>query len=669
MDGRLLRHNPGREVILLNDTKSECVLICLSASPSNESVINAGAAMARAFGTELKALYVETPSHDKMNEQDRVRLNSNRKLAEKMGARFSFSYGDDVALQIAEYARACGATKIVIGRHNSRKSGLLSQADIPQRLIQLAPQMEIYIIPQYAPPYSEKQKKATAFSWSSVSVTIGLLIAATLIGLLLDKAGFTEANIVTVYILSVLFISFLTEGNLFGIIASILSVLVFNFLFTEPRYTFRAYDAGYLITFFVMFTAAILTSYLTTKVKQESKSNSQKAYRTEVLLIASRNLQHAESETEILTETATQILKLLGRPVILYPISNGTLDRPLMMYPQGKDFREIGDSTCEPERRIAEWVYLNNEQAGATTKNNPEARFWYLAVRGDDNVHAVAGIAIERGERIGEFERDLLLALLAECGVAMEKQKLRENQTSLALEAQREKLRADLLRAISHDLRTPLTSISGNAQLLMNGSVPLDDAQKQKLYADIFEDSAWLISLVENLLSITRIDNKTLSLNLKPELISDLIDEAVAHSHHRAKHHHLHVLENDELLMVRADAPLIVQVLVNLIDNAVKYTPEGTDIVISASQRNAEVIVSVADDGPGIADDVKPKLFEMFFTAGSIRSDARRGLGLGLALCRAIVTAHGGDIWVADNDPHGTIFTFSLLKEEEIPYA
>ena len=653
----------------MTDTKSECILICLSASPSNESVINAGAAMARAFDAELKALYVETPSHDKMNEQDRIRLSSNRKLAEKMGARFSFSYGDDVALQIIEYAKACGATKIVTGRHNSRKSKLLSQADIPHRLMQLEHQLEIYIIPQNEPSFSEKRNNMAKFSWNSVLITIGLLAAATLIGQLLEKLGFTEANIITVYILSVLFVSFLTEGNLFGIIASILSVLVFNYLFTEPRYSLRANDAGYLITFFVMFTAAILTSYLTTRAKQESKSNSQKAYRTEVLLTASRNLQHAENENEILSETATQILKLLGRPVILYPINAEKLERPLMISPRGTGISSMEDSTYEQEKEIAEWVYQNNEQAGATTKNYADAKFWYLAVRGDDNVHAVAGIAIEHAERIGEYERNLLLALLAECGVAMEKQKLREKQTSLELETQREKLRADLLRAISHDLRTPLTSISGNAQLLMNSSVCLDNVQKQNLYNDIFEDSSWLISLVENLLSITRIDNKTLSLNLKPELISDLIDEAVAHSQHRAKRHHLCVKENSELIMVKADAPLIVQVVVNLLDNAVKYTPEGTDIVISAVRNNMEVIVSVADNGAGISDEAKPKLFEMFFTAGSIRSDARRGLGLGLALCRAIVTAHGGSIWVSDNTPHGSVFHFSLSIEEEIPYA
>jgi two-component system sensor histidine kinase KdpD len=243
----------------------------------------------------------------------------------------------------------------------------------------------------------------------------------------------------------------------------------------------------------------------------------------------------------------------------------------------------------------------------------------------------------------------------------MEKYLLRESRTAFELEAQREKTRSNLLRAISHDLRTPLTSISGSAELLLGGL--LDDDQKQRLYADIYEDSMWLVNLVENLLSITRMDNRTLELNLKPELISDLIDEAVAHSARRAGKHHLTVSLPDDLLMVKADAPLIVQVLVNLVDNAVKYTPDGSDIVISAEDDADRVYISVADNGPGITDEDKPRLFDMFFTASSVRSDARRGLGLGLALCRAIISAHGGDIRVIDNHPHGSIFTFTLIKE------
>lgn len=650
----------------MNKAKTECILICLSPSPANSSVINAAAKMAGAFNAELKAFFVETPAYDKMSVQDRIQLDNNKKLAEKNGAGFSSSYGDDIARQIAEYAKACGATKIVIGRPNQKKRGSFLKNDIPQRLIQLVPELEIYIIPYYTPTrFAGKKEFPSAFSWYSLLITAGMLCAATLAGLILKNVGFTEANIITVYILSVLCISFLTEGYAYGITASILSVLVFNFLFTEPRFSFMAYETGYPLTFAVMLVAAMLTSSLTVRAKGESKSNAIKAYRTEILLTASRNLQHAESEEEILNETAAQILKLMGRPVILYPIRNGALEKPLILYPQHFDANEIDDDACKAEHYIAKQVYSNNAQAGATTKSYPDARFWYLAVRGNDSVHAVAGIAVKHGEHIGEFERDFLLALLGECGVAMEKQKLRENQISLAVEAQQEKMRSNLLREISHDLRTPLTSIFGNSELLMDNKVLLGDEQKNKLYADIYEDSLWLISLVENLLSITRIDN-TLTLNLRPELVLTLIDEAVAHSKRRAQHHHLSVSVCDELLMVRVDASLIIQVLVNLINNAIKYTPEGSDIVISAVQKGRQVLVSVADNGPGIPDDIKPKIFEMFFTAGNVRSDARRGLGLGLALCRAIIAAHGGEIRVCDNVPHGSIFTFLLSKEEEV---
>lgn len=650
----------------MDNSHAECVLLCLSPSPTCKGVISAAAKLAKAFDADLKALYVETSAHDRLSQQDKIQLDKNRKLAEQNGAKFSTTYGSDVAMQIAEYAKVCGATKIMIGRPSRVRRSALARNDIPQRLLQLLPNLEIYIIPCYTPRYLiEGKRRVVVFSWRSVFITIGLLSASSLLGIFLKQAGFTETNLVTLYLLSVLMIAFLTEGYLYGIAASVLSVLIFNFLFTEPRFTLMAYGTGYPLTFLVMFVAAILTSSLTVRAKGEARSNAQKAYRTEVLLTASRNLQHAESEEEILNETATQLLKLTGRPVILYPVRDDTLEKPLLLFPRDCEGADLDETVCATERNVAERVYRNNQQAGATTKTDSGARFWYLAVRGNDKVHAVAGVEVECGEHVSDFERDFLLALLGECGVAMEKQRLRQNQMALAMEAQREKMRADLLRAISHDLRTPLTSISGNAELLIRNSEMLHDSQKYELYNSIYEDSTWLIGLVENLLSITRIDNQSLALNLKPELISDIIDEAVTHVKRRVQHHRLRVAEIDDLLMVRVDAQLIIQVLVNLIDNAVKYTPEDSEILLSAKQDGKRVLVSVADTGAGIADDLKPRLFEMFFTAGEARSDARRGLGLGLALCRAIVTAHGGEIWVTDNVPHGTVFTFSLSGEEE----
>jgi len=650
----------------MNDAK-ECVLVCLSSSPSNMTVVQSAIKMAEAFHAELIALFVETPGFKFSTEQERHQFESNKKLAERNGAKFTTMFGEDVAMLIAQYAKACGATKIVIGRPNHRRVRWFYQKDIPQRLIQLIPELEIYIVPSSNPTFQYNGKQALgSFSLRSLVITLGILLTATVLGLILKEVGFTDVNIITVYIMSVMFVSYFTEGYAYGAVSSIVSVLVFNFLFTEPRFSFTAYDTGYPLTFFVMFIAAFLTSSLTARGREESKANAQKAYRTEILLTASRNLQHADTEEEILHETAVQILKLTGNPVVLYPIQRGELANPLLFYPREGE-APFDESLCVAERPIAEAAFQRNEQTGATTKISPDAKFWYLAIRGRHNALAVAGVAVSPMEPMGNFEKSLLLALLGECGVALEKQQLRENQAMLSIEAQREKMRSNLLRAISHDLRTPLTSISGNAEILLNNHIVLDDTQRHQLFDDIYEDSVWLIRLVENLLSITRMDNKTLALQLKPELISDVIDEAVTHSARRARHHHLITTEMDEYLMARVEASLVVQVLVNLIDNAVKYTPAGSSITIRTKQENKKVIVSVCDDGPGVPDDSKPRLFEMFFVGRNPRSDARRGLGLGLALCKAIVTAHGGEIWVSDNQPQGACFAFSLAMEEGAP--
>ena len=226
--------------------------------------------------------------------------------------------------------------------------------------------------------------------------------------------------------------------------------------------------------------------------------------------------------------------------------------------------------------------------------------------------------------------------------------------------AKQEALRANLLRAISHDLRTPLTSISGNAGILMENGGVLTEVKKQSLYASIYDDAMWLVNLVENLLSVTRIENGTVSLSMAPELLEDLVGEALSHLSRRAQDHEIASRLEEGLLLVDCDARLIIQVLVNLVDNAMKYTPPGSHIEISAREEGAMIRVEVADDGPGIPDEAKTKLFEMFYTAGNHRGDGRRGLGLGLSLCQSIVMAHGGSIEVRDNQPHGAVFSFTL---------
>ena len=220
------------------------------------------------------------------------------------------------------------------------------------------------------------------------------------------------------------------------------------------------------------------------------------------------------------------------------------------------------------------------------------------------------------------------------------------------------------MRAISHDLRTPLTAISGNASNLMSNGAMFDEATKQQLYADIYDDSMWLINLVENLLAVTRIEDGRMQLKLTTELMDEIVTEALSHVHRKKGEHPIRVVSREDFLFAKIDARLMVQVIINLVDNAVKYTPLETEIEIQMEKKEDKVVISVKDQGPGIPDSYKPYVFDMFFTGENKISDNRRSLGLGLALCKSIVNAHGGEICVSDALPHGAVFTFSLPAGE-----
>ena len=244
---------------------------------------------------------------------------------------------------------------------------------------------------------------------------------------------------------------------------------------------------------------------------------------------------------------------------------------------------------------------------------------------------------------------------------------MREKQRAEA-QASQEALRANLLRAISHDLRTPLTSISGNADILMERADQLEPEKRQSLFTAIYDDAMWLFNLVENLLSITKIEGSRVHMNIEPELLEDIFAEALTHLDRNAVKHHIRTELTDDMLMADMDARLMVQVVINIVNNAIKYTPEGSHITLSGRRSHHLIVVEIADDGPGIPDEAKEKLFDMFYTANNERGDGRRGLGLGLSLCKSIVTAHGGTIEAIDNHPQGAIFRFTLRASEVKPY-
>ena len=274
-------------------------------------------------------------------------------------------------------------------------------------------------------------------------------------------------------------------------------------------------------------------------------------------------------------------------------------------------------------------------------------------------VYGVVGIVMDESP-IDPFENSILLSILGECALALENEKNAREKQEAAVLAKNEQLRANLLRAISHDLRTPLTSISGNASNLLSSGDSFDSETKKQLYMDIYDDSIWLINLVENLLAVTRIEEGRLNLRMSEELVDDAISEALLHINRKSVEHSISVENKDEFLLAKMDARLIVQVIINIIDNAVKYTPKGSHIVIKTERVGDKAVISISDDGDGIPNELKPRIFDMFYSGANQIADSRRSLGLGLSLCKSIILAHGGEISVSDNLPHGTIFTFTL---------
>ncbi len=644
----------------------EHILICLSSAPSNAKVIRTAARMAEAFHSGFTALFVETPETKELKGENLKRLRDNLRLAEQMGAQIATVYGDDPAVQIAEYAKVSGVTKIVLGRTNHRHFGLFRGKSLADKLTDLAGSMDVYIIPDTQPIFKKRihlsRSQEPWFNWPDVLKTFLVMILATLLGFVFFAAGLRDANIITIYILGVLIIAIWTRGYLYGAFASLLSVAAFNFFFTVPRYTLEATDPDYPVTFLIMLTASVISSTLANRVKKQARRSAQKAYYTELLMSSSQKLQQGRDEKEILEIAARQLSIMLERP-ILFALAKGNEELNFQAVPEEGAGDVLSSMTIE-ERGVADWVVKNNKRAGATTNTLAHAQNLYLAVRGIQGVMGIVGIPSKYYPALEVFEKNLMISILNECGIILERRRLRAEKQAIAMETQQERLRSNLLRAISHDLRTPLTSISGNAGVLMEKSIVLDEEKKQELYRAIYDDSMWLVNLTENLLSITRIENGTMHLQMNAQLMDDVFQEALAHLDRKAKEHHISVELPDDLLMAKMDVRLIIQVIINIVNNAVKYTPPGSSIVLRAEKKNSMVEVSISDDGPGISDEAKEHLFDMFYTASQGRADNRRGLGLGLNLCRSIVTAHGGVISVTDNVPHGSVFTFTLPLEE-----
>ncbi len=600
---------------------TEHILVGLSSAPSNARIIRTAATMAEAFGGTFTALFVRTPNYEAMSEENKERLWQNTALAQELGATIETVFGDDVSYQIAEYARLSGVTKIVVGRSAISKRRLFGKPTLTEKLTQIAPNIDIHIIPDASTDPTYRQKKIrkridlrTALrDWA---ISVGILALASGLAFLFSKVGFSEANIIAIYLLAVLLTAMVTSTRSSYVLSAIGSVLVFNFFFTYPQLSLRVYADGAPLTFLIMLIASLTVGTMTDRMKGQTKQSTQAAYRTNLLLETNQLLQKAQTDEEVLQACRTQVSKLLGRTASVLPGVVASANKDTQRYP----------------------------------------------IKVQDRIYGT--VIIEGTEPLEAFENSVLLSILGECALTLENSRNAKEKEAAKLQAENEKLRANLLRSISHDLRTPLTSISGNAGMLLSDLEKLDTQTVRQMCGDIYDDSAWLTNLVENLLAVTKIEEGRMRLQKQPHLVEEIVTEALQHIGRKQTEHTVTVHHENELLLARCDARLIIQVIINLVDNAIKYTPAGSHITITTKQSEQHTEISVADNGAGIPDSEKEKVFKMFYSGSNPVADCRRSLGLGLSLCKSIITAHGGEITVSDNVPVGTNFTFTIPSGE-----
>ncbi|WP_024292923.1 sensor histidine kinase [Lacrimispora indolis] len=646
------------------------LLVCIGASPSSAKCIRWTARAAEAFHASWTALYVEDIGNEDLTAEQQKTLRSNLDLAEKLGAETVNLTGHDIAVTVSEYAKLSGITNIVVGKSRNKKTlKNLFDMDFEDKLISLLPNIEIHIIPgntgrrSYKKPKKGVRFETFHFSWGDAIKTFSILVAATLLSYGIRRLDIMNQNIIMVYIFSVLLVSRMTEGYWYGIIASVISVLTFNFFFTEPYFTFNAIQTGYPLTFAIMLLVALITSALTVRIKAEARLAVRREHRTEILYEINKRLLATRGLDRIVALTNDYVVKLFGRSIIFF-----TVDPE-----QGEDGEvaqasdDLGASVLNSadEKAVAHWVFLNQKRAGAGTDTLMGAAAFYMPVISQGKVLAVWGVSCKNGT-LDHSTRLFLRMIASQVAMALERQQLSDEQRNIMVESEKEKMRSTLLRAISHDLRTPLAGILGASSAIRENGKTLDENTRDSLVANIQEESQWLIRMVENLLSVTRINEDASNLTKSQEAAEEVIGEAVSRVKRRFPQARILVHVPEEFLEVPMDGTLIVQVLINLLENAIKYSPGDSPVEVCLEKEGAWARFQVLDRGRGIPNEDLPHLFTGYRPSESKSADSSRGMGIGLSICKTIVSAHQGSLEAENRKDGGTIFRFTLpLKGSE----
>ncbi len=651
----------------------ERMLVCIGPGGATaENLVRAAYRLAQLLRAEWIVVYIETAKLQRLSKEQRDAILRTLKLAEELGAETATLSGHKLAEEVIAYARTRNATRIVLGKPTFSGWKRWLFGSLVDTIVRQASDIDIHVVGKEsnflsqaaANPYfsrsrlylglaSEEQrpmfKWRSGYLWALAATAICTAIAWLMLG------HFDLANLIMVYLLGVVVVA-ARYGRGPSVLSSFFSVVLFDFCFVPPRFSFAVSDSQYLITFTVMLLVALVISSMTASTRHQAKIASHRERRIASLYAMSRELAVTRGEQNILGIAVKHLAEVFeSQAVILLPDETGRI-----VYPASEG---VVESCHGSDLSVAQWVYDHAQMAGQGTDTLPGGDMVYIPLNAASGMIGVLALLPLNPARIALPEQQRLLeTFTSQIALALER-------VSLAVEAQRaqvkmetEQLRNTLLSAISHDLRTPLAAIVGASSSLIRDSDKLDEHARRELGQAIYDESIRMSGLANNLLDMARLEAGAVVLNRQWQPLEEVVGGALAGMTARMGNHPVSVRLPRDLPLVEIDSMLIERVFANLLENAVKYTPTGTRIEIFASSDRNELVVTVADHGHGIPSGEEKRIFEKFHRVASEGNQG--GAGLGLTICRAIVEAHGGRMWADDFPGGGAAFHFTLPLTE-----
>jgi two-component system sensor histidine kinase KdpD len=654
---------------------SERILVCVGPNALAERLVRAGKRFATGLRGEWIVAYVETPQLQRMPAEKRDFILRILRLAEQLGAETMTLSAPSLSEAIIDFCKARNISKIVIGKPSRRGWRRWLLGSVVDTLISEAHNINLYLLgspqpetgrdePELAryrrnpqPTLRESLRKRKKGVFRGYLWAIGVTLASALLARLMFR-HFELANLVMVFLLGVVFVA-TRCGRGPSILASILGALTLDFFFINPLYTFSVADTQYLVTLAAMLTVAMLISNLMANVASQAKVAAHRERRAMVLYAMSKELATSQFEEEIVRAAVRHIHAEFGsHNVILLPDSNGRI-----AYPKDKGLRE---SLYGCDLSVAQWVMDHNEMAGQGTNTLPGAQAIYFPLCSHEQVLGVLALLPVNLRRVFLPEQQKLLETFTrQIAQAIGRVRLAEQARKSQLEMESERLRNSLLSSISHDLRTPLATIVGSSSALAENGGSLSPQDQAELSSGIYDEALRMSNLVNNILDMAKLDAGVVELNKQWHPLEEIIGTVLNALHKRLEGREVKVSMPPGIPMIYADSVLIEQVLINLLENAARYTPKGSPLSIAVEASPGAVEVLVADRGPGIPKGAEAKLFEKFYRVRN--EEAQSGVGLGLAICRAIVEAHGGAIQARNRAGGGAVFSFVIPADQPPP--